>query len=95
MLYERAEMSSHVRIQHYPQVLAASSTIPITANAIGGFLCTGSGNFTFSYYNDQGTLVNFPVIAGVAGTWYPMPFYFGPNGGQVVTGVGATGILAA
>lgn len=88
-------MSSHIKPQYQPQVLAASSTILITAPVIGGLFCTGAGTFTFSYWNEQGVLVNFPAFTGVAATWYHMPFYFGPNGGQVVTGAGATGILAA
>lgn len=84
----------HTRPQFSPLILAASSTYPITSAAIGGLLCTGAGTFTISYQNDQGVTVTFPVITGVVNTWIDLPFYLGNKGVQIVTGIGAAGILA-
>lgn len=87
-------MAIHTRSQFMPLALAPSTTYQIKTSAIGGLVCTGAGTFTISYTNDSGVTVTLPVITGVVNTWLALPFYLGTNGGTIVTGAGATGILA-
>lgn len=87
-------MSAHNRPQFQPLALVASATTPINTTAIGGLLCTGAGTFTINGTTDQGVPFQVVSFTGVAGTWYDLPFFIGANGGNVVTGVGATGTLA-
>lgn len=87
-------MAGHNRPQFQPLAFVASSTAPIKTTAIGGLFCTGAGTFTINGYNDQGVLFQIVSFTGVAGTWYDLPFFIGANGGNIVTGAGATGTLA-
>lgn len=88
-------MSGHIKLQYYPLVLAANATTPILASSVGGLFCTGGGTFTINSVTEQGTVTQVVSFTGVANTWYFLPFYLGANGGNVVTGAGATGTLAA
>ena len=88
-------MSFHTRLQYYPLQLAASVTVPVLNSAIGGVFCVTSGTITVSGYDDQGVLrVVVPAFSPAAGTWTPLPFWIGANGGTVTTGAGFTGVLA-
>jgi S-formylglutathione hydrolase FrmB len=87
-------MAGHNRPQFQPLVLVASATTPINTPAIGGLFCTGAGTFTINGLNEQGVLTQIVSFAGIANTWYDLPFFIGSNGGNVVTGAGATGTLA-
>jgi hypothetical protein len=61
------------------------SPIPVAANggvvliganggALGGFLCTTSGNLKISYGQAGAGAAIVDTMAVVAGNWYPMPF---------------------
>lgn len=88
-------MAGHTQIMHQPLQVPASATTPIIAQNIGGLFCTGAGTFTINGTNDSGAPVQIVAFTGTANTWYELPFYIGANGGTIVTGVGATGVLAA
>ena len=87
-------MAGHVKLQYYPLVLPANATTTLVNSSIGGLFCTGGGTFTINALTEQGALVPVVSFTGVAGTWYFLPFYLGANGGNIVTGAGATGTLA-
>ena len=87
-------MSAHTRPQFQPLVLVASVTTSINTTAIGGLFCTGAGTFTINGLDDQGVLRQIVSFTGAPNTWYDLPFFIGANGGNVVTGAGATGTLA-
>ena len=87
-------MSLHTRPQFQPQQVEASTTAPIKSTSIGGFFCTGAGTVTINGTDDQGNSVVIVAFTGAANTWYDLPFYIGTNGGTIITGVGATGVLA-
>lgn len=88
-------MAGHVQIMHSPLQVPASATTPIPGQNIGGLFCTGAGTFTINGTTDLGQSFVVVTFTGAANTWYDLPFYIGPNGGTIVTSVGATGVLAA
>ena len=78
-----------------PYTVAANTTIQLSASALGGFLCKVSGTITCvknpSGGNPSATVIDaHPVTAG---TYYPLPFYLGTNGGTFTTAGGAVGVL--
>lgn len=84
-----------VRERYAPVVVAANSTVAITSNSTGCFLCQVSGTITLTTNAQDGkaatTLLNaFPVTAGI---YYPLPFYLSANGGSFTTAGGAAGLL--
>lgn len=87
-------MSLHTRPQFFPLQVVASDTAPIKSTSIGGFFCTGAGTVTINGTDDQGNAIVIVAFTAVANTWYALPFYIGTNGGTIVTGTGATGVLA-
>lgn len=87
-------MAGHVQTMHLPLQVPASATTPINSQNIGGLFCTGAGTFTINGTNDQGQPVVIVAFTGVANTWYNLPFFIGINGGTIVSGAGATGVLA-
>lgn len=88
-------MAGHVQTMHLPLQVPASATTPILAQNIGGLFCTGAGTFTINAFGPTGATVQVVSFTGTANTWYPLPFYLSSNGGNIVTGAGATGVLAA
>lgn len=88
-------MVGHSQIMHLPLIVPASATTPILAQNIGGFFATGAGTVTINGTTDLGAPITIVSFTATANTWYSLPFYIGPNGGTIVTGVGATGTLAA
>lgn len=88
-------MAGHNQIMHQPLQVPASATTPIRAQNIGGLFCTGAGTFTINGTTDLGQSVQIVSFTATANTWYDLPFYIGPNGGNIVSGVGAKGVLAA
>lgn len=88
-------MAGHTQIMHLPLQVPASATTPILAQNIGGFFATGAGTVTINGTTDLGAPVVIVSFTATANTWYTLPFYIGPNGGTIVTGVGSTGVLAA
>lgn len=87
-------MSLHTRPQFQPLQVPASATTLIKTTSIGGFFSTGTGTVTINGTDDQGNAVVIVAFTAAANTWYDLPFYIGTNGGTIVTGVGATGVLA-
>lgn len=84
----------HVQERYAPRPVGANETISLTGASVGGFLCTTAGTVTLVRDDGQGnttTLVNAMAVA--AGTYYPMPFYLGSNGGTFTTAGGAIGCL--
>lgn len=92
---ERFDMAGHTQIMHLPLQVPASATTPINNQNIGGFFATGAGTVTINGTTDLGAPFVVVSFTATANTWYSLPFYIGPNGGTIVTGVGATGVLAA
>lgn len=87
-------MSFHTREQFFPMQVVASATAPIRSTSVGGFFATGAGTVTINGTDDQGNAIVIVSFTAAANTWYELPFYIGTNGGTIVTGVGATGVLA-
>jgi len=86
---------AHVQERYNPIVVGTNSTVRITGDNVGGFVCTVSGTITLvanaADSKPQTTLLtNFPVTAGV---YHPLPFYLGKNGGTFTTAGGASGLL--
>jgi len=86
-------MNTQERFSPYP--VAANTTINLSASGLGGFLCKVSGTISCvrnaSGGNPQLTIIDaHPVTAG---TYYPLPFYLGTNGGTFTTAGGAVGVL--
>lgn len=88
-------MAGHTQIMHQPLQVPASATTPILSQNIGGFFATGAGTVTINGTTDLGAPFVVISFTTTANTWYELPFYIGPQGGSIVTGVGATGVLAA
>ena len=84
-----------VRLMHTPFAVGVNTTVSITGDNIGGFLCVTSGTITVVGTTDQGANVTWiNAMPVTAGTWYFMPFYIGPRNGSVTTAGGASGVLA-
>ena len=84
-----------IQERYNPIPIAANSTVQIYGNNIGGFACTTSGTLTIVANEGDGkptqTIIN--AIPVTAGTYLPLPFYIGKNGGTATTGGGAVGCL--
>lgn len=74
--------------RYQPTLMTADSTLKITKESIGGFLAKTAGTITV-VSADSGTVVSAHPVA--IGTYYPLPFYLGPNGGTVTLAGGASG----
>lgn len=77
--------------RYAPTFVPISTTIALTGDQIGNFLCTTTG--TITVLNGAGvTIINtHPVTAG---TYYPLPYLLGPGGKATFTTNGtATGTL--
>lgn len=81
--------------RYTPKVVTADSAYRIKSNAVGGFLCTANGTITLVANAADGapetTLISAMTVA--AGTYYPLPFYLGKEGGTFTTGTGGAGVL--
>lgn len=87
-------MSNYTRLRYTPIQVGAGATVKFTSNSIGGFLCVTSGSITVTAVDDFGNSVTVvPVTAVTAGTWLPLPFYLGTQGGTIVSSGGAVGVL--
>lgn len=85
---------SVVQERYNPIRVASGSTSHISGNNVGGFLCDGAGTVAL-VANAYGPKAEVTLITGmpvVAGGYYPLPFYLGPNGGRFIS-TGATGCL--
>ena len=72
--------------------MAANSSLKVTRQSIGGFLCVTPGTLTVT--NDDG-LVIVNALPVAAGLYYPMPFLLQTRtGGTVALAGGASGTLA-
>lgn len=76
--------------RYQPTLMAANATVRVTKESVGGFLAATAGTITI-VSTDNGTVVLAHPVA--AGTYYPFPFYLGPNGGSVTLAGGASGTL--
>lgn len=85
---------SVVQERYNPFRVASGATIHISGNNVGGFLCDGDGTIALvaNAYGPKPETTLIPGLPVVAGVYYPMPFYLGPNGGRFVS-TGATGCL--
>lgn len=83
-------MAEHIHERYNPEVIGVNSTVTLTADAIGGFLCKTAG--TITVVDGRGTTVvnAYPVTAGV---YYPMPFFLERPGGTITTAGGASGTM--
>ncbi len=84
----------HVQERYTPIPVPVNTTLRVTSQALGGFVCSTSGTITI-VRNDGGnsttTLLNaMPVTQGI---YYPLPFYLGQYGGTFTTAGGAIGLL--
>lgn len=77
-----------VRERFQPLVVGINTTVQITEQALGGFVCQTSGTITVT--NSRGDIIlnAFPVAGGAT---YSLPFYLGHNGGYITTAGGASG----
>lgn len=89
-------MAGHNQLMHMPlQVPASSTQLPIKNQNIGGFFATAAGVVTITGTTDLGGTVTIISFTAAANTWYPLPFYIGPQGGTITTDATAAGVLAA
>lgn len=72
--------------------IGANSSVKVTSQNIGGFLCKTAGTLTVV---DALGVTIVDAIAVSAGVWTPLPFYLKGNGATVTTAGGAVGTLAA
>lgn len=73
-------MSSPVQESYRPLALVASGIVVAqTGGAIGGFLCTTTGNLKLSYSADGSGETIVDTVAVTAGIFLPMPFIFAPG----------------
>lgn len=84
-----------IRERYTPIVMDVNGTVSFRSNASGCFLCATDGTITLIAKKADGkpqtTLLSaFPVKAG---TYYPLPFYLGAEGGTFTTAGGASGVL--
>jgi hypothetical protein len=85
----------NVQERYSPYPVAANTTIQMSANAVGGFLCIATGTITI-VRNASGSQPSLTVVAAfpvAAGTYYPMPFYMGTEGFSFTTSLTASGVL--
>lgn len=82
---------STTQLRHGALPVGVNSTVRLTGNSIGGFLCVVSGTVTVVNGAGATIVAAFPVTAG---NWYWMPFLVGPNGGTFTTAGGASGTVA-
>lgn len=80
----------HTQLRYHGKPIAANTTVPLTGNALGGFLCIVGGTITVTYSNGNPLITAFPVTAG---NFYPLPFILGHNGGSFTTAGGAVGVI--
>lgn len=73
-----------------PAKIGVNSTITLSGSDVGGFLCLIAGTLTITKL-DGTVIVN--AVPVTAGTWLPIPFYIGENGGTATTAGGASGVL--
>jgi hypothetical protein len=78
-----------------PVVVAANTAVTFDSNAIGCFLCKTAGTITMLANPQDGKAATTIISAHpvTAGTYYPLPFYVGTNGGTFTTAGGASGTL--
>lgn len=79
-----------IQERYNPIVIAANTTVTITGNSVGHFVCTTSGTLTITS-TQYGTLVN--ALTVTAGNIYPLLFALGSDGGTATTAGGAVGCL--
>ena len=84
-----------VQERYSPIPVAANSTVEISGNAIGLFVCTTSGTLTVvsNAYDGKPTQTIVNALTVTAGSIYPLPFFLGSNGGTVTTAGGAVGTV--
>lgn len=81
---------SVVQERYQPKPMAANSSLKVSKQSIGGFLCVTSGSVTVKDYVGNDLVDELPVTAGV---YHPIPIYLGPHGGTIELGGGASGTL--
>lgn len=81
---------SVVQERYQPKPMAANSSLKVSKQSIGGFLCITSGTVSVEDYNGIVLVDKLPVTAGV---YHPIPIYLGQHGGEVVLAGGASGTL--
>lgn len=84
-----------VQERYSPIPIGANTTVEISGNAIGLFVCTTSGTLTVvsNAYDGKATTTIVTALAVTAGQVYPLPFFLGSNGGSVTTAGGAVGTI--
>ena len=79
-----------VQERYAPKLMAADSTLVVSKQSIGGFICSTGGAISVLDYEGNTLVDVFPVTAG---SYHPLPVYLGPHGGSVVLSGGAEGTL--
>ena len=84
-----------IQERYSPIPIPANTTVEISGNAIGLFVCTTSGTLTVisNAYDGKATTTLLNAMAVTAGQVYPLPFFLGSNGGSVTTAAGAVGTI--
>lgn len=85
-----------IQERYIPLVVGVNATVNINNQSVAGFVCQTAGTVTLTTLASEGVaafniLTAFPVVAG---TYYPLPFFIGKNGGTFTTAGGASGTLA-
>ena len=82
-----------IREMYQPIALGVNASSAIKTLQVAGFLCVTSGSLTITSNAETGTFTLISSLPVVAGSYYPMPFYLGANGGTVTLAGGASGVL--
>lgn len=84
-----------IQERYSPIPIAANTTVQVSGNTVGVFVCTTSGTLTVvsNAYDGKPTTTLINALAVTAGVIYPIPFFLGSQGGTVTTAGGAVGLL--
>lgn len=80
---------STIQERYTPKVVGVNTTVDLTDDSIGGFLCTVAGTITLVAGGT--TLLNAMAVS--AGVYYPIPAYLGNAANSFTTAGGASGLL--
>lgn len=75
--------------RYTPKVVGVNTTVDLTDDSVGGFLCATAGTVTL--VAGSTTLLN--AFAVEAGVYYPIPVYLGNAPNSFTTAGGASGLL--
>jgi len=84
-----------IQERYSPIPIPANTTVEVSGNAVGVFICTTSGTLTVvsNAYDGKPTTTLINALTVTAGTTYWIPFFLGSQGGTVTTAGGAVGCL--